>query len=339
MYVKNTSYLINKRVLFPSESFTEIDKNNLFLGSLKKKNYKDNNNKLHYGVILLKKGKFSIIDCLKCKFIHAVPFLEKSNIKNFYEKKFYNQNRKKDYFKHQKKDLDWWNKIFEERLSKFHKILKKKGTILDVGCGPGFFLNFAKKRGWKVNGIEPSIDAVNYGKKKLGIKINHGDLSLLKKFKNVDIVYTHGVLEHLEDPINFIKQAEKCLSKKGLIFTSVANDFNQIQFLALNHVKKPWWITPPEHYNYFNMTSIKRLMNRKFKIKDVSVSFPIDIFILMGQNYIKRKTLGKKIHNMRVLLESNLDLKGFFNLKKEIFKGFVNQKIGRQIDLICQKKI
>ena len=25
--------------------------------------------------------------------------------------------------------------------------------------------------------------------------------------------------------------------------------------------------------------------------------------------------------------------------KKEIFKGFVNQKIGRQIDLICQKKI
>ena len=73
----------------------------------------------------------------------------------------------------------------------------------------------------------------------------------------------------LEDPINFIKQAEKCLSKKGLIFTSVANDFNQIQFLALNHVKKPWWITPPEHYNYFNMTSIKRLMNRKFKIKDV----------------------------------------------------------------------
>ena len=56
---------------------------------------------------------------------------------------------------------------FLERLKKFEDILGKTGNVLDIGCGPGFFLRFAKKRGWKVSGIDSSLKAVNYAKKKL----------------------------------------------------------------------------------------------------------------------------------------------------------------------------
>jgi len=338
--IKNKKYLKSNKVLFPIENFTKLDKSLNIVNSKnqKKVKYIDDKKKIHLGIIVAKKGKFKIIDCIKCKYIHAIPFIKKLDLKKFYQKKFYNQNRKKGYFKNQKKDEIWWNKIFEERLLRFNKILKKKGKILDVGCGPGFFLKFAKDKGWKIYGIDPSINAVNFGKKKLGIKIEHGEFDLLKKFKNIDVIYSHGVLEHLEDPTNFINLAKKSLSKNGIIFTSVANDFNQIQSLALKQTKKPWWIIPPEHYNYFNISSIKNLMKKKFKIINTNVSFPIDFFILMGQNYIKNKDLGKKIHEMRVLFELNLDINGFSKLKEEILKAFTKLKVGRQIDLICQKK-
>lgn len=43
--------------------------------------------------------------------------------------------------------------MFEKYLS------KKQRRILDIGCGPGFFLKFGKERSWKTFGIEPSIKA------------------------------------------------------------------------------------------------------------------------------------------------------------------------------------
>ena len=59
--------------------------------------------------------------------------------------------------------------------------------------------------------------------------------------------------------------------KKGLIFTSVANDFSQIQSMALSHTKNPWWLMPPEHYNYFNIPTIKNFLTHNgITFKDIS---------------------------------------------------------------------
>ena len=333
-------YYKKNQVLFPAEVFTNTG--NIIAPvnpkTLKKIKYVDKNKKQHTGVILTRYGTFKIIDCLTCDFIHAIPFIDKINLEDFYKKKFYKQNRKKNYFKDQEKDKVWWNKVFEERIESFEKVLDRKGSILDVGCGPGFFLNHAKNKGWKTYGIEPSLSAVNFANNKFGLNVTAGSLNLLKNFKNIDVIYTHGVLEHLENPIEFLNLAKKSLSKNGIIFTSVANDFNQIQATAIATTKAPWWIMPPEHYNYFNISSIKRLMKKKFKIVDTKVSFPIDFFILMGLNYVKYKNLGKKVHEMRVLFEASLDKNGFSNLKKDIQDSFLKLKLGRQIDIICQNK-
>ena len=63
-----------------------------------------------------------------------------------------------------------------------------------------------------------------------------GDYKLMRDIYDVDVIHTHGVLEHLEDPDNFLSLA-KNIKKKGLIFTSVANDFNQLQSFALTQNK------------------------------------------------------------------------------------------------------
>ena len=70
----------------------------------------------------------------------------------------------------------------------------------------------------------------------------------------------------------------------------------------------------------------------------MNVSFPLEIFLLMNENYIKKKNLGIKIHKQRVSLEKNLNSESLRYFKENFYKSFLDLKIGRQIDIICQNK-
>ena len=53
----------------------------------------------HKGKIILNKGKFELIDCTKCKFIHIMPLPTEAELLKFYQKEFY-QKVKPTYLKH-----------------------------------------------------------------------------------------------------------------------------------------------------------------------------------------------------------------------------------------------
>lgn len=335
-------YLKTKKIFFPYDA----EEGNIPHKQLLKKTDEylihKQNNKIHKGHIIAKFKKYKILDCKICKFIHCTPFPKQKEINLFYKKKFYEQNRKKNYFSLQKKQIIWWNRIFKERLDKFKKILGKTGNILDIGCGPGFFLKYAKKKGWYANGIDSSESAVTYAKKKLKLKnvdrINYQDLVFKKKIL-YDVIYSNGVLEHVEDPLNFLKITHKLLKKKGLLFLSVANDFNIFQFLSMKNISKPWWILPPEHINYFRTNDLKKIFKKnKFKIINISSSFPIEIFLLMGQNYIKNKNIGKYAHLQRVKFEKHFEDTNLTEFKQKIYEQFSSLGFGRAIEIIVQKK-
>ena len=141
-----------------------------------------------------------------------------------------------------------------------------------------------------------------------------------------DVIYSHGVLEHLRKPIEYINLLRTYLKKRGIIFSSVANDFNLLQYSYTHRKKiKPWWIIPPEHINYFNISSIQKLFHKNgFKTKHIQTSFPIDIFLLMGIDYIGKKKLGKDAHNLRKKFEENLKSSGLEDLLVSLQKNLQN---------------
>ena len=328
-------YLKFKNLYFPLENFKKLT------GNLKALNFSQipkkhlYNSGGHKGLILYKYKNFKILECKNCNFIHATPQPSSQFLKKFYEKKYY-QLRKPNYFAYQKKSGEWWKKIFKSRLILFEKYLKRKGRILDVGCGAGFFLNEAKKRGWDVYGIEPSKFAAEFAKKTFNLKIIHGNYENLENYfnKKFDVIYSHGVLEHISNPNAYFKKIKFFLKKKGLIFSSTANDFNFLQMLYMVGKKNfencktlkvnPWFLVPPEHINYFNHTSIKKLYQRSnLKILNQTSTFPIEIFLLSGLDYIKNKSKGKLSQNMRENYESyfyrNFSADKFSNIYKFFF--------------------
>jgi len=156
-----------------------------------------------------------------------------------YSHKFY-EKLKPHYIKKDESELDYWNITFDDKLDILEKKIKKKNrNILDIGCGPGFFLQRAKKRNWSVLGIEPSLKAAKYAKNK-GISIVQSTFEsyVLTNKTKFDAIHSKFLLEHVRDPLSICKQCYDILKPNGILCFEVPNDFNLLQQIVVNNLKK-----------------------------------------------------------------------------------------------------
>nr|VFJ62344.1 MAG: Methyltransferase domain-containing protein [Candidatus Kentron sp. DK] len=295
----------------------------------------------HTGPVLDAKDEFKVIDCATCGFKHVIPIPTENELATFYREKFYLIERKADYVQRQQRDLDWWNRVFHERFQRFEKLLGGSGRVLDVGCGPGFFLAHGRERGWQTLGIEPSEKAATYAQDQLGLDVHQLTLDEFSQTGGIgqfDLVYSHGVLEHLRDPIAYLNQTRAILRSGGLAFISVANDYNPFQTILWEHQDYPnWWLVPPEHINYFDVQSVTELMETQgFEIVDCITTFPMELFLLMGDNYVGDDRLGSECHARRKRFEAALDQADRDDLKQNIYRALASLGLGRQVEIIAR---
>ena len=290
-----------------------------------------------------------MIDCRNCKFIHVIPIPSNQELNLFYNNEFY-QKTKPNYIQDNEKEMNYLNSTFDEKLVTIEKLISSKSKrILDIGSGPGFFLRRAKRRGWDVIGVEPSPLACNYAKEQ--------NIPTIQKFFHevtpneigkFDAIHTFDVLEHVNNPIAVIEKAYSLLKKNGVIVVEVPNDFNPLQKLAQKTLKKKeWWVTLSswsknsgniQHLNYFNFSSISDLLKRTgFKIIIKESTFPLELFLLMGQDYIKNPKIGKKIHLGRIQLEKNFEKGNAMQMKKTIYQKLAEVGIGRTAIIYAKK--
>ncbi len=307
--------------------------------------WQDENGNMHSGEVVASKNNFDIIDCQQCGFKHAVPLPTVDEVESFYKDKYYEQESKIDYAEKQKEQEKWWSRIYKDRCAKFKNILGASGRILDIGCGPGFFMNEAQKQGWESTGMEPSKKSSEYASNTLGLNVHNVSIESMTDCNFTenyfDVIYSHGVLEHMRQPDLFFSNAKKYLKNGGLIFYSVANDFSLIQKVMLEHNNMdPWWVVPPEHLNYFDKLSAERIAKKNgFDIISGTSTFPIDIFLLMGENYIMDKSLGPIAHNKIEKFEESILNSTNKNLLSDMYKKFYEIGIGRQLEIIARNKL
>lgn len=299
--------------------------------------WKDKEGKIHNGNCLGSKNEYDVIECSLCGFKHVVPIPTEEFLSNYYEKHFV-KNRPKGFYKKLEDDLPWSNIFYNEKYDLFERnIISKNPSLLDVGSGLGFFLQCGKDRGWNTQGIEPSKESFDYSKNNgLKVKNEYLDEKNYHTFGKFDVIHFHEVLEHLPNPMKYIEIAKKILKPNGLICIVSPNDFNPLQevFIKNNEYEK-WWIAPPEHINYFDFSSVKKLLiNNGFKIVEQTSTFPLELFLLMGDNYIGNDKIGKIIHSKRVSFEKIMSENGYENIRRDIYNKFSELSIGREFCII-----
>lgn len=294
--------------------------------------------KKHSGKVLDMKDGIRVIDCRSCGFAHVSPLPSDEELKQFYEQEFY-QHERPNYFKETKEDLRWWMATYNNYYGLFERRTKGR-TLLDIGSGPGHFLACGKKRGWTTIGIEPSAPAARYSNK-LGLTTVNDFFSYdsTKKLGMFDVVHAAMVLEHVPDPVSFIRDMGKMLKKGGHVAIFCPNDYNPLQqMLRTEHGFEPWWVTPRHHLNYFTIESMKRLLRRLgFIIEDVLGTYPLETFLLAGKNYVGNHAVGRACHAKRKAFELMLYKKDP-ELLNDLYAGLASASIGREFFIIAKKK-
>ena len=211
------------------------------------------------------------IQCKKCTHING-----KFNDTEMFSKKLYeseNINYSKNYksnnlkkFKiRQKKIYDPKAKFLKECLKKNNKI-----EILDFGCGSGYFVSSLIENGFKkVQGIEVSINQINYGKKifkqsgKNPKILNYHDRKnifdkiLSTQAKCITLI---GVLEHIVDIKKFLTKIKK---NKNIKYIYLCVPMFSLSSLVENNFKNVFnRQLGGGHTHLFTEKSLKQLMRR-----------------------------------------------------------------------------
>ena len=307
---------------------------------MKIKNWQEDKKTNHHGKVLATKEGVDVIECLLCGFKHIVPFSDKATTEKFYSDKFYSEE-KKNYISNHQKDKEWWLIEHNEKYDMFEEHLNcsKRRKILDIGSGPGFFLKAGNDRGWDTTGVEPGKVAFHFSKHELKLKM-FNDYFSRETYQNYglfDVVHLNNVLEHINNPLDLLKMAREILLPGGLVCVTSPNDFNPLQELAVDFLKKDqWWVSPGHHVNYFNMASLRSLMIKAgYSVSYESASFPLELFLLMGEDYIGDNLTGQNIHAKRMRLEKIFSESKRNALKRSLYASFAENGLGREITIIA----
>ena len=282
----------------------------------------------HWGPVVARTGyehgDLTVIDCEHCGWAHLYPLPSEEEVKAFYEADGPYPDDSwfdKELEEHEK---GYWEAYYQSQVD----MLSSENILIDWGCGAGFFPDWYYRHTGRCFGIEPSPRARAYG-------CVHSPLDPIIL---PDTFVTNGggrfsgraalVLEHLVDPLGFLKIVHGVIEDKVLIV--VPNEMSNLQ----KKVGGNWWVHE-HHINYFTPQSLRRILWRAgFAVTYETATFPLELFIiLLGLDYRNNDELGRKCHEFRLKFEKRFS-KSSFALYHLLYKKF---GWGRELVFVAEK--
>jgi SAM-dependent methyltransferase len=107
------------------------------------------------------------------------------------------------------------------------------GRILDVGCGTGLFLAVARRRGWKVFGVDACEEATRHARERFGLEVWQGEFTdLPDEGVRFDAITGWDVLEHARRPVELLRAARRRLAPGGVVGLSTPNQRSILDLVA-----------------------------------------------------------------------------------------------------------
>lgn len=256
---------------------------------------------------LLVKG-FSTYKCSKCSFVYIYPRPSQMSLKKYYSNFDY-------------KNISFVEKRIKEdsriSLGFINPYKGSRNTLLDLGCGRGYFLLEAKSKGWKVKGVDVSSKEVEYATKRLHLNVVRSDIIKYKDINKYDLITLSQVIEHIRNPNELIKKTKSLLAKNGLLYIATPN-INSAS--AMIHGINFEHFIPPEHLNYFNNQSLKYLLEANgFRIlRSETWGYPENISGIVKRLLKRNVKNSPKVDNLNKVNEDQVFI-SMKNVKKFVF--------------------
>lgn len=133
-------------------------------------------------------------------------------------------------------------------------------SVLEIGCGTGYLLSRLKARCASVLGVEPGGHSLS-GAEEHGVPIVHDFFPSTQVTGQFDIVLSYAVLEHIQEPVSFLKSIATAMHCGAFLVLAVPDCEPYIQ---AGDISMFWH----EHWNYFTTESLRRtLLAAGFELK------------------------------------------------------------------------
>lgn len=226
----------------------------------------------------LSREEFNLFTCNECGFVFTQDHPDDAGIGQYYESA--------EYLSHSETKSDLFSGIY--RLSRSVMLGKKvkiagkfsglkKGSLLDIGSGTGYFLHAMQRAGWKVRGVEINDKARHYSISEFGLDIlAPGELQALDP-GSFDCITLWHVLEHLQDPWFYTNEINRLLKPGGSCIIALPNS----RSYDAEYYGKFWaaWDVPRHLWHFTPDTFKKSAEKSGFKVKEI-LPLPLDVFYI-----------------------------------------------------------
>lgn len=132
-----------------------------------------------------------------------------------------------------------------------------QARLLDVGCGNGNYLEFARRAGWQVQGVDFDPVAVATARER-GLDVFEGTIKVLAGERACyDRITLSHILEHVYDPWDVLADCYRLLKPGGVLWLETPNA-NSNGHKAFG----PYWrgLEPPRHLHIFSRKCVRDKM-------------------------------------------------------------------------------
>jgi len=161
----------------------------------------------------------TIVRCTACGFLFLNPRPDHASLKAFYDpfSSYTYEVQGTPYYQ----CADTFIRAYHQWLEAIEAVIDK-GRLLEIGSALGYFLEAARQRGWKPQGVELSRGGAEYCRRTYGIDVYCGEVQEAG-FPSCffDCVVTIHTLEHMEDPFACIRECHRILRTGGLFVVEV----------------------------------------------------------------------------------------------------------------------
>jgi len=206
-----------------------------------------------------------LIQCKQCGISYTDPRPNLTELEKHYSEMYYGPENAK--FLNVVESLVGW--ITGSRARRIHEMVTPHSRILEIGCGRGLLLKQLAQLGHECHGSERSDLAAQRARKTVGLRIYTTPLaeSGLEPH-SFDLVILWHVLEHLEEPEQYLSLINHILRPGGLLLLEVPN-YNSLQSQFSG---KHWFhLDLDRHLYHFSKEGLNELLSKsRFQVREQS---------------------------------------------------------------------
>ena len=162
-----------------------------------------------------------------------------------------------------------WVKWFEAHnnrrtLSRLTRLTLAGKRLLEIGVGSGSFLGVARAAGFEAMGCDLSRAICRRVESTLHVPMHCGSLDTLPGDMRFDVVVMNHVLEHVQEPVPFLREVCRLLAPGGYVHVAVPN------IVCWEAKLSGWTSYEPYHVTYFDRETLQRAITAA-ELRPISV--------------------------------------------------------------------